>query len=118
MTTTENEQRDELARTINGGLRNGVTVDDFRKQQLGNNSIGEYIAEAIRNLGYRKPRTITTVEELDALAEGSVIIDSDPTPCEKINGHWFMPGSEMRCGDAKVNFPATVLHEPEAKVGA
>ena len=47
-------ERDELARLANGGLRNGVTTDDFLKCRLGNDSIGSYIADAILAAGYVK----------------------------------------------------------------
>jgi hypothetical protein len=48
-------ERDELARIVNAGLRNGVTLSDLLLCQCkGDNSIGEYIAEAIEQAGYRK----------------------------------------------------------------
>lgn len=75
-------------------------------------------ADAILAAGYRKPRTITTVEELDALPAGSVILDSDGLSLHKneFTGWCASNGAkeidvEMLEGEA---LPATVLHEPEA----
>ncbi|WNT44956.1 hypothetical protein SEA_ABBYDAISY_62 [Arthrobacter phage AbbyDaisy] len=63
-----------------------------------------------------KPRTITTVKELDALADGSAVLDADSDISTKHGGRWH--GYEMapldsrkfsKCG------PFTVLHEPESE---
>ena len=48
-------------------------------------------ADAILAAGYRKPRTADTVEELDALPNGTKLI-------EPHNGHiWFKRGDKWRC---------------------
>lgn len=72
------------------------------------------IADAILAAGYSKPRTITTAEELDALPEGSAVLDADHDVSTKHDGRWH--GYEMfpllapkfaKCG------PFTVLYIPE-----
>lgn len=80
-------------------------------------ALGE--ADAILAAGYRKPRTITTVEELDALALDSVILDADDMTLQLdyiLNDpsikFWSQPGSEDRHGNGYVTLPATVLWEP------
>ncbi|WMI32997.1 hypothetical protein SEA_PEGGYLEG03_56 [Arthrobacter phage PeggyLeg03] len=74
-------------------------------------------SEAIFAAGYRKQRTISTVEELDALADGTAVLDADADVSTKHGGRWH--GYEMspldsrkfsKCG------PFAVLHEPEAKL--
>ena len=65
------------------------------------------IADGILAAGYSKPRTITTVEERDALREGSVVRDKDGDVIERLWGGWYF-------GDNNTvpNLPATVIHEP------
>lgn len=77
-------------------------------------------ADLILAAGYRKPRTITTVAELDALPAGSVILDPEGTP-------WVGDGDKVEpwasvCEDPfggpiwknsrDIALPATVIHEP------
>jgi hypothetical protein len=77
-------------------------------------------ADAILAAGYRKPRTITTVEELDALPVGSILFDVDGDVCQRFRGGWRATINERK-GDPwltdtlEVDLPATVLHEPQAK---
>ncbi|MBT2537232.1 hypothetical protein [Arthrobacter sp. ISL-69] len=76
----------------------------------------EVTAEAILAAGYSKPRTVTTVEELDALPVGSVLIDGDGDICQRLRTGWRAVIDE-RCGNPwltdtlEVDLPATVLHE-------
>ena len=53
------------------------------------------IADAILAAGYRKPRTVSTAEELDTLPVGAVVIlrDShgDPHPAQKGSHGWRLP---------------------------
>lgn len=67
-------------------------------------------ADAIIAAGYHKPRTITTVEERDALAEGSVVA-GDWATHQLILGTWVTFGSPTT---SQPELPATVLWEPEA----
>ncbi|BCW47954.1 hypothetical protein [Arthrobacter sp. StoSoilB13] len=76
--------------------------------------------QMLTEFGYRKPRTITTVEELDALPRGSVILDRSGLSLHKneFTGWRASNGAkdispEMLAQEA---FPATVLHESEVAV--
>ena len=106
MTTTENAQRDELALLVSNS---GTTS----KRSLSR-------ADAILAAGYRKPRTITTMEELDALAEGSVILTNggEDSAQKDGEGEWYLWGGDYGQDSGDIFLPATVLHEPEAEVGA
>lgn len=57
--------------------------------------------------GYRKPRTITTVEELDALPEDSIIREGESVVATRIGNSWWYP-----TGPFEPNLPVTVLHDP------
>ena len=80
------------------------------------------LAHHLHSIGYRKARTITTAEELDALPVGSAVGDSagflyeryadDEDP--KFN-YWFIPGDRRPYSTRRIALPATVLHEPEAQ---
>jgi hypothetical protein len=84
-------------------------------------------ADAILAAGYAKPRTITTVEELDALPIGSVIRTSgvedecDPRVAVKAafwhnESEWFTADDSEWClsSDELDDLPATVLYEATA----
>jgi len=71
----------------------------------------------LERAGYRKPRMVTTVEELDALPFGSVVLDRSGLSLHKneFTGWRASNGAkdispEMLAQEA---FPATVLHNPE-----
>lgn len=74
-------------------------------------------ADAILAAGYRKPRTITTAEELDALPDGTVVMDGQGEVARKLVYGWRVLVSEAGF-DAWLSdpleetyLPATVLHE-------
>jgi len=71
--------------------------------------------DAILAAGYRKPRTITTAEELDALAEGSVILSNDGEDSAQKDGegYWYLWGGDIGLCSEEINLPVTVLHEPD-----
>jgi len=78
-------------------------------------------ADAILAAGYRKPRTVTTAEELDALAFESVVIDAYGTPyvCERhatdgTRNEWKPSGMYHLAQSEEIIYhgPATVAHEP------
>ena len=71
-----------------------------------------YIADVLLAAGWRPPaRKIETAEELEALAEGSIVCDADDLHFTKDYGDWYMTREEYPDG---VLLPATVLWEPEA----
>jgi hypothetical protein len=71
-------------------------------------------ADAILAAGYRKPRTITTRAEVEALGEGSVVRDSAGDAAEKRDGVWSSyETAPMTDSRLSKYLPATVLYEPE-----
>jgi len=81
------------------------------------------LAQHLRNLGYRKPRTISTVEELDALPVGSVVItklseviSKRSEPDGELQSWWAMAGTSEYFQSKELPFPATVLHEGKTNV--
>ena len=75
--------------------------------------VADDIIDELRKLGWRKPRIITTAEELDALPEGSVVLDRQHDVAEKHSGRLLyretrnMPLEYL----AEHYGPFTVLHE-------
>jgi len=84
------------------------------------------IAKHLREAGYRKPRTVTTPEELDALPVGSVIRTAGHAGDEpriavkdgfwKTESEWFVADGSEWCLDSSEldDLPATVLLEGRA----
>lgn len=84
---------------------------------LTNPQHGEFALDSLRTAarvlaaGYRKPRTITTAEELDALELRSVVLDSDGEPFELTDNGWRYWMYEESFGSLELSLPATVFHE-------
>jgi hypothetical protein len=73
-------------------------------------------AESATAAGYRKPRTVTTVEELDALPVGAVVrvVHRDERfVLEKLSDGWYRPGVRIDYKPNKYWIGATVLYAPE-----
>jgi hypothetical protein len=99
--------RDELAGVIdNVNDVIGLFTDERNK-----------IADAVLAAGYVKPRVITTVDELDALPDGSVIQANNGKGAAAIreDRQWYMPNPfyKWEYDSAKVTLPAIVLFEPD-----
>jgi len=66
--------------------------------------------------GYSKPRTIETVEELDALPDGAIILEPHGTPTRAVKRqdgkNWWIDGPDAMSASALIPLPATVLYEP------
>lgn len=73
-------------------------------------SVGATV-DAILAAGYRKPRTITTAEELDALGTDSVVRD-DEMVWLRGNSEWYAPMTTAGYASRYISLPATVLWEP------
>lgn len=105
-------ERDELARTI----------EDVDIANEWDPSPGMYLkyGDAILAAGYRKPRTITTTEELDALAVGTVVLSEKYIHHTTGMGISFQKWDDWlwhrggRSSDTHPDYflPATVLWEP------
>lgn len=68
--------------------------------------------QAVRD---RKPRTITMAEELDELAEGSVILSNggEDSAQKDGEGYWYLWGGDIGLCPEEVALPAIVLHDPD-----
>ncbi|UDL14889.1 hypothetical protein PP357_gp42 [Arthrobacter phage Sarge] len=75
-------------------------------------------ADAVLAAGYRKPRTITTQEELDALPEGVMVWTDAGFYLKERLMHgistWVTTNERWYFKTEDIPLPATVLHEPEA----
>lgn len=98
-------ERDELAQLIDR------TID--QEYSPGDDVMGADLAPAILAAGYRRPRTITTVEELDALENDSVVM-SEAIAYQKY-GHDSWAGDGRFFDTRQIALPAEVLHEPVAQ---
>lgn len=86
-------------------------------------SLQQHRADVVLAAGYRKPRTITTAEELDKLRFQSVVLDAYGTPyvCERhrtdgTRNEWKPSGMDhLDESDTILDHgPVTVVHEPAA----
>ncbi|MCK8670980.1 hypothetical protein M1M07_07595 [Rhodococcus sp. HM1] len=73
--------------------------------------------DTILAAGWRKPRTITAVAEIDALPEMSVVLIPIPEEggaiCAQKDIAWFMPGGADPVAVSGGHLPVTVLYTPE-----
>jgi hypothetical protein len=70
------------------------------------------IAVELEEKGYRKPRTITTVAELQD-AQMMVVRTDGGSIANLVNGRAYFFGYEASVPVATLALPATVLHEPQ-----
>lgn len=70
----------------------------------------DQVAEAILAAGYRKPRRVTTREELDALPVDSVVLSH--TIAYQYYGDEAWSAAGRFYDSSQISFPAYVLHEP------
>ena len=73
---------------------------------------GDY-ADAILAAGYIKPRTITTVEDLDAMPEGTQIVDLSERLTLEETSLTYLEWVDRHGNACHVQLPATVLYSPE-----
>jgi hypothetical protein len=79
-------ERDELAKAVfvadNYNATDDVTLSDWEAlvESDGDASYAHRIAQGLIQAGYRRPRTITTVEELNALPAGSILLSQSEYP--------------------------------------
>jgi len=71
-------------------------------------------ADAILAAGYLKLRTINEPEEIDALPNGSIVMDSEPDVLAKKGGTWQSPNYDGDRFEARhLDYPVTLIHEGE-----
>ena len=69
------------------------------------------VADAILAAGYRKPRAITTAEELDGL-HMVVVRSKGGSIANIVNGRAYVFGYEASVPASTLALPATVIYEP------
>lgn len=69
--TTVSREHTELHEVIYGYFGPSTVINSYKSPDQQDHELTDVILAA----GYRKPRTVTTVEELDALPVGSVVLD-------------------------------------------
>jgi sugar phosphate isomerase/epimerase len=100
-------ERDELAEIIQdcGEYIPGSHAHDYVSP--------DKAADAVLAAGYRKRRTITTAEELDALPNYSVLLDGDSDVWQKRGEEWCSYETARSSSKRIAKYgPMTVLHEP------
>ena len=98
-------ERDELAEDIRSL---GITVIDGPPVDL-----TEPLAQHLHNLGYRKPRTITTSGERSTLRPGTICMDMNGNAWKRGTGSWVGTGDGAPLFDDD-DMTMTVLHEGSA----
>lgn len=124
--------RDQLAGELLGVLAVASSFPERAQVRLigqDMRQLAERCADAIIAAGWRPPvRTVTTVEGLDALAVGTVVVEGDhTTPDDTGLGFSVVPGVFHRFpngwyvvaghGPRDIPLPVTVLWTPEEGVG-
>lgn len=114
---SDTETRNQLAQIISDA--------ENRTDEEGSWALPEDVADAIIRAGWRPPaRTITTLEELDALVDGAYVKDAncwtwiicqslDPDNAQDPTAHPWAYGLGVSGPTSLVALPATVLWEPE-----
>lgn len=85
----------------------------------------EHLPDLLAEVERLRPRRIDTVEELDALPDGSVIranicdigevhVKSSDHHLADLYGPWFPTGYEVPCPSDEIALPALLLPTPEA----
>jgi len=121
--TSEKAQRDEFARDLfladNSSFPPGLAEKDWDESRE-HHDYAFAIADGLIAKGYRKPRTITTTEELDALEHGSVIRSEQrhywvahKEDGEGGNQGWAAAGTSRIPANLGDWLPAVVLYEPQ-----
>ena len=105
---SDTEARDRLVDLIEW-----AETDTYATSQPDGMARTTILADAILAAGFRPPaRTVGTVEEFDALPDGTVIRDSGECVAESWLGMWYVTGGG-RYGGIELGLPATVVWEPE-----
>lgn len=116
-------ERDELRGTLSNTICNASNYTRRAQPYLLGSDMSEVLdktTNAILAAGYRRHRTITTAEDLDALPVGSVIKDRDRDVCQRFRTGWRAMIHEDHndpwlTDTMEIALPATVLYEPEAQ---
>ena len=109
-------ERDELAKVIYTSHRDNTQVDllDNRRLQGSQLAWARLAADTLIASGWRKPRTITTAEEVRNLPNDSVLLSDEGGVFQFDFGLWREVGTRDSMGANDIALPATVIYEPEA----
>ena len=115
---SENTERDELADLIASVTIDTKSGDVLRVHPDGETPVFEgdqRTANALLAAGYRKPRAITTVEELDALPYGTAVAHDEGWGITVAQRHaedlrWYVTGC-LEYIRPEALIPATVVYE-------
>ena len=108
------DEREELALILVNAQRSRYSIAPRTTTEHCSESCWAEV-DAILAAGYRKPRQVTTVEELDALPDGSIILDARGLCREGLrtmgSGNvWRAMGPAQVLRSMEIALPATVLH--------
>lgn len=110
MTTIQENVRADLATIIGEQFEHQAPQDDCRVCPD-----VQRAAAAVEVMGYRKPRTVTTAEGLDALPFEAVIRDAEGHVLERWGDaehvQWSTPGCKWFVPATEIALPVTVLYE-------
>ena len=102
--------RDELAEVIASKLDRL-----FGHREFGPAKQDFDLADELISAGYSKPRTVMTRYEVEALPDGSVLLDSAGDVAHLRDGFWFSYETSPMTHHRMAKYtPATVLHEPKS----
>ncbi|NWL34473.1 hypothetical protein [Paenarthrobacter nitroguajacolicus] len=116
MTTIQASERDEIARDILDGRINAAIEEwDAAKPGAFPAHVAAHVADGLCADGYRKPRTVATIEDLDALPFEAVIRDAEGHALERWGDaehvQWSTPGCKWFVPATEIALPVTVLYE-------
>lgn len=112
MTTTRGELARDIFLADNVNAPSGLMEAEWDGNK-GDETYAHSIADGLIAKGYTKPRKVETFDELEALADGTAVLDYEHDVSTKHNGKWH--GYEMNPLDSRKfkNYgPFTVLWEP------
>lgn len=121
--STKTTQREDFARDVFLADNAEAPEEQMLRNWAERDTNVEYayvIADGLIARDYRKPRMITTVEELDALPDESVVrsdfgvIHEKRVEFDTSRVVWVCPGDTDEHTAGKITLPATVLWEPAA----
>lgn len=106
--------QDELKKVIyrSNRLNTQIDLQDDRRLQGSQLAWAGFAAATIVRLGYRKPRTITTAEELDSLWMESVVFSPSTRTSYQNFGSSGWAAEGRFYDSSQIELPASLLFDP------